>query len=74
MMLVRVRVLLLARDSTRHMRKVRLSRARKPEHAAELLGLLGSLLVRVRVLLEALDAVLHFWPPETCEEHARIVA
>jgi hypothetical protein len=44
-------VLLLAHDGARHMREIRLARSSKRKQAAELLCLLGSFLVRVRVLL-----------------------
>lgn len=74
LMLVRDWMLLLARDGARHVRKVRLSGTRERKQAAELLRLIGGLFVRVRVLLEALDAVLHFWSPETREEDPRVVA
>jgi len=74
MVVVWLWVLLLARDGARHMHKVSLSGARERKQAAELLRLLGGLLVRARVLLEALDAVLHLWPPETREEDACVVA
>jgi len=73
-MVVWVWVLLLARDGARHMRKVSLSGARERKQAAELMRLLGGLLIRARVLLQALDAVLHLWPPETREEDACVVA
>lgn len=74
MLLMREWVLLLPHDRARHMRKVCLSRARKREQPAELLRLLGRFLVRIRVLLEALDAVLHLWPPETRKQDACVVA
>jgi hypothetical protein len=67
-------MLLLTRDGTSHMRKVRLSRASERKQTAELLRLIGGLLVRIRVLLETLDAVLQFWTSETREEDARVVA
>lgn len=67
-------MLLLAHDGARHMRKVRLTRSSERKQAAELLCLLGGFLVRVRVLLQALDAILHLWPPETREEDASVVA
>ena len=73
-MLVRDWMLLLARDGARHVRKLCLSSTRERKQAAELLRLVGSLFVRVRVLLEALDTVLHLWSPETCEEDPRVVA
>jgi hypothetical protein len=66
-------MLLLADDSARHMRKVRLTSSGKRKQAPELLCLLGGFLVRVRVLLQTLDAVLHLRPPETCEEDASVV-
>ena len=59
MVLLMLRVLLLlTADGARHMRKVCLTRAREREQAAELLCLITGLLIRVRVLLEALDTVL----------------
>ena len=73
-LVMRGRVLLLTRDCARHVRKVRPSGTRERKQTAELLRLIGGLLVRVRVLLEALDAVLHLWPPEPREEDACIVA
>lgn len=69
-----VRVLLLATDSGRHVCKICLPRTRARKQAPELLCLFASLLVRVRVLLEALDAVLQLWPPEAREQHAGVVA
>jgi hypothetical protein len=73
-MLVRYWMLLLARDGARHVRKVRLSSTRERKKAAELLRLIGGLFVRIRVLLEAFDAVLDFWSPETREEDPCVVA
>lgn len=73
-MLVRDWMLLLARDGARHVRKVRLSGTRERKQAPELLRLIGGLFVRVRVLLEAFDAVLHLWSPKTREEDPRVVA
>jgi hypothetical protein len=67
MVMMRLRVLLLARHGARHVRKVCLSSARVREQATKLLRLICGLLIRVRVLLEALDAVLYLWPPETRE-------
>jgi len=73
-LVMRGRLLLLARHCARHVRKVRPSGAREPKQATELLRLVCGLLVRVRVLLEALNTVLHLWPPEAREEDACIVA
>ena len=39
-------------------------------HALDLRSLLGALLVGIRVLFEARNAVRDFWPTETREEHA----
>jgi hypothetical protein len=44
-------MLLLAHDSARHMREIRLTRSSKRKQAAELLCLLGGFLIRVRILL-----------------------
>jgi hypothetical protein len=63
----RLWVLLVARHDARHVRKICVRGARKREEATELLRLIGGFLVRVRVLLQTLDAVLHLWSPETCE-------
>src|SRR6266850_2337995 len=67
-------MLLLARHGARHVRKVGLPSARESKQTSELVRLIGGLLVRIRVLLEALDAVLHLWPSETREEDPRVVA
>ena len=74
LMLVRYWMLLLARDGARHVRKVRLSGTRERKQAAELQRLIGRLFVRIRVLLEAFDAVLDLWSPETREEDPCVVA
>lgn len=49
------------------MRKVCLARTCKCEQTTEFLSLVSSFLVRIRVLLEALDTVLQFWTAETRE-------
>src|SRR6266850_5035961 len=67
-------MVLLARHGARHVRKVGLPSARESKQTSELVRLIGGLLVRIRVLLEALDAVLHLWPSETREEDPRVVA
>ena len=63
-----------AREHGRHVPELALAEARELVQPAEADGLLRGLLVRVAVLLEPLDAVLHLGAREPREQHARLVA
>lgn len=59
-------------EHRRHVIEIEVARDGLRVQPLDVVGLLHALLVRVRVLLEALDAIFDFWPPKTRKERARL--